>query len=681
MLRQFLTTILFILIFFCANAQKSRIDRLMLQLNSAKNDTSRLIALRSLSRAYAERNADTANYFAEESLKLARKFAFRIDEGGAIQEIGYAYVNKGNYPRALQSLLEAKEILEDPKSEKNILPGNYEGDDELFFRTGTPHQQRLNQLAFTYQLMGLLYVNTSYYEKARKFHLDGLQVAIDGGWVPMQGMLNLTLNRVYLNLHKTDSALMCIKQSYDQFTQSGFMRYLGSTIFNMGRTYLSMGDTVLANEYFRRATVVSKEYGYSRGYLAASLMLADYFVAVGVKDSALFYVRNADQVAKTLNSAPLSLRTYNTWAHYYQLQNNRDSIVKYQALIIKVTNDIVNTNNLQQFENMNFEEHQKQLAVETAQRETRDKWRMYSLLSGLFIILIIAIILWRNNRQRRITNEQLSMQKNSLESALSDLKSAQSRLIHSEKMASLGELTAGIAHEIQNPLNFVNNFSEINKDLIKELQDEAKKGNIEDVLSLAENVASNSDKINYHGKRADSIVKGMLQHSRGSAVQKESTDINKLAEEYFRLAVTGHRAKDKSFHVRLEKDFDETLPEINVVPQDMGRVLLNLINNAIYSVKERAHKAESEYEPVVSLRTIKGIDKIEVRVKDNGMGIPGNVLQKIFQPFFTTKPTGQGTGLGLSVSYDIIRAHGGEMKVETTEGHGCEFVILLPVQL
>jgi signal transduction histidine kinase len=664
----------------CANAQRSTISDLLLQLNNAKNDTSRLIVLRSIGRAYAESNIDSSSYFAEESLKLSRKLAFRIDEGGAIQEIGYAFVNKGNWPRALQSLLEAKAILEDPKSEKNVIPGKYDGDDELFFRSGTPHQQRLNQLAFTYQLLGLLYANTNNYEKARRFHLQGLQIAVEGGWVPMQGILNLTLNRVYLNLNNTDSALLCIKQSYDQFMQSGFKRYLGSTILNMGRTYLSMRDTVLANEYFRRSAVVSKQYGYSRGYVAASLLLADYFVAVGVKDSALIYVRNADQIAKTLNSPALSLRTYNSWASYYFLQNNKDSIVKYQDLIIKVTNNISHTNNLQQFENINFEEHQKQVAVETAQKEIRDTWRMYLLLSGLFIILVIVVILWRNNRQRRIANEQLSMQKNSLESTLSELKSAQSRLIHSEKMASLGELTAGIAHEIQNPLNFVNNFSEINKDLLKELREEAEKGNLEDVKALAENVESNSDKINHHGKRADSIVKGMLQHSRASSAQKELTDINKLAEEYFRLAVTGHRAKDKSFNVGLERNLGASLPEINVVPQDIGRVLLNLINNAIYSVKERAHKAEAEYKPIVSLTTKKGHDKIEVRIKDNGTGIPGDVLQKIFQPFFTTKPTGQGTGLGLSVSYDIVKAHGGELKVETAEQDGCEFVILLPIQ-
>jgi len=663
----------------CANAQQSIIDSLLRQLKKSHNDTSRLVCLRSVARAYGDINPDSGYYFAEESLKLARKLALAIDEAGAYNEIGYAFGNKGNYPRALQSQLTGKAILEDVKSEENVIVGKFEGDDATFFRAASPHHQRLNQLALTHQSLGVLYADANNFEKARQILLQGLQTAVESGSVFIQGILNLTLNRVYLNLNNTDSALWCIKQAHDLTIQSGDNRYLGSIFLNMGRTYMTMHDTVMANEYYRRSLVASKQYGYSRGYVAAGLLLAEHFIGAGQKDSAFYHIFNAEKVTKTLNAPALSLRTYNTWARYYYLENNNDSIVKYQALIIKLSNNLFNTRNVQQFVNIDFEEQQKQLAIETARRETRDTWRMYLLLAGLLIILTVAVILWRNNRQRRITNALLSKQKDSLESTLSDLKSAQSRLIHSEKMASLGELTAGIAHEIQNPLNFVNNFSEINKDLIKELRAEVENGNLEDVKTIAENIESNSDKINHHGKRADSIVKGMLQHSRTSG-QKQLTDINRLAEEYLRLAYTGHRAKDKSFNVALEKNFDTSLPEINVVPQDVGRVLLNLINNAFYAVRERALKGQSGYEPVISLTTEKRVDKIEVRIKDNGSGIPGNVLQKIFQPFFTTKPTGQGTGLGLSLAYDIItKGHGGDLKVETKDGVGAEFVIVLPV--
>jgi len=276
--------------------------------------------------------------------------------------------------------------------------------------------------------------------------------------------------------------------------------------------------------------------------------------------------------------------------------------------------------------------------------------------------------------------KQLEEAKNKIELALSELKSTQSQLIQAEKMASLGELTAGIAHEIQNPLNFVNNFSDINKELLDELKTEADKGNLDGVKAIANDIAFNSEKINNHGKRADSIVKGMLQHSRTSSGQKEPTDINALADEYLRLAYHGLRAKDKSFNATTKTEFDNSIDKISVVPQDLGRVILNLINNAFYAVGEKQKQNLSGYEPRVTISTKKDDNKVEIKVADNGNGIPQKALDKIFQPFFTTKPTGQGTGLGLSLAYDIVtKGHGGELKVETKEGVGSEFIIRLPM--
>jgi signal transduction histidine kinase len=250
-------------------------------------------------------------------------------------------------------------------------------------------------------------------------------------------------------------------------------------------------------------------------------------------------------------------------------------------------------------------------------------------------------------------------------------------------MASLGELTAGIAHEIQNPLNFVNNFSEVNKELLVEMKEEMDKGNITDAKEIANDVIANEEKINHHGKRADAIVKGMLQHSQASTGKKEPTEINKLADEYLRLAYHGLKAKDKTFNATLKTDFDESIGNINIIPQDIGRVILNLITNAFYVVDEKKKVSENSagqsYEPTVTASTKKLNGKIEISVKDNGNGIPQKVLDKIFQPFFTTKPTGQGTGLGLSLAYDIVKAHGGEIKVETKEGEGSAFIIQLPV--
>ena len=246
-------------------------------------------------------------------------------------------------------------------------------------------------------------------------------------------------------------------------------------------------------------------------------------------------------------------------------------------------------------------------------------------------------------------------------------------------MASLGELTAGIAHEIQNPLNFVNNFSEVNKELIVEMKEEIDKGNLEEVREIATDIEDNEQKINHHGKRADAIVKGMLEHSRASTGQKEPTDINALADEYLRLSYHGLRAKDRDFNAEFKTDFDESVGKIEVVPQDIGRVLLNLINNAFYAVSEKKRQLNGTFEPTVTVSTKRTGVKVEIVVKDNGNGIPQIIVDKIFQPFFTTKPTGQGTGLGLSLSYDIIKAHGGELKVESKEGEGAEFIIELPM--
>ncbi len=295
-----------------------------------------------------------------------------------------------------------------------------------------------------------------------------------------------------------------------------------------------------------------------------------------------------------------------------------------------------------------------------------------------------AILLEETIQELELKRKAVEESKDALQKSLEELKAAQAQLIHSEKMASLGELTAGIAHEIQNPLNFVNNFSEVSNELLDEMKTEINNGNTEEAKTIADDVKQNLEKILHHGKRADAIVKGMLQHSRTSSGQKEPTDINALADEYLRLAYHGLRAKDKTFNAAMKTDFDESIGQINIIPQDIGRVILNLITNAFYAVNEKARSAvitptADAYEPTVSIRTKKTGNKVEISVADNGNGIPQKILDKIFQPFFTTKPTGQGTGLGLSLSYDIVKAHGGELNVETKEGEGTEFIIQLPV--
>jgi len=316
-------------------------------------------------------------------------------------------------------------------------------------------------------------------------------------------------------------------------------------------------------------------------------------------------------------------------------------------------------------------------------------WWAYIIYGILFIVVIFGFD--RFQRQRLLGKEKEKNRQRELahakeiEKAYTELKTTQTQLIQAEKMASLGELTAGIAHEIQNPLNFVNNFSEVNKELLEEMNEEIEKGNLEEVKLLAKDVIDNEQKINYHGKRADAIVKGMLQHSRTSSGVKEPTDINALADEYLRLAYHGLRAKDKSFNANMKTDFDETIGKINVIPQDLGRVILNLITNAFYAIAPPHHNGNMQNTPVVGNPTVwvstkKEGNKIFITVRDNGPGIPQIAIDKIFQPFFTTKPSGQGTGLGLSMSYEIVtKGHGGELKVDNKPGEGAIFTIILPV--
>ena len=363
--------------------------------------------------------------------------------------------------------------------------------------------------------------------------------------------------------------------------------------------------------------------------------------------------------------------------------HNVDSAFVYQNISMTVKDSLFSQEKQNAIQGLSFDETMRQQEIQDAKEEAQTQLKFNILFGGLFILFAVAFILYLNNRQKQKANFSLTRQKVKVESTLQELKLTQAQLVQAEKMASLGELTAGIAHEIQNPLNFVNNFSEVSNELIDEMKEELSKGNYDNAKEIADDVKQNLEKINHHGKRAADIVKGMLQHSQSSSGKKEPTNINALADEYLRLAYHGLRAKDKSFNATMKTDFDETIGNINIIPQDIGRVILNLITNAFYAVNEkktlRQAQGDSPYEPTVSVSTKQINDKTEIRVTDNGNGIPQKVFDKIFQPFFTTKPTGQGTGLGLSLAYDIVKAHGGELKVETKEGEGSEFIIQIPV--
>jgi signal transduction histidine kinase len=420
--------------------------------------------------------------------------------------------------------------------------------------------------------------------------------------------------------------------------------------------------------------------------------MAQLYHETGNIDSSVYYAKKILKVSRFTSYQRGAFDAFTILAQDYKLKHQKDSTIKYLELSIALNDSLFNKEKTRAIQNLTFNEQLQQQEIEAAKIQYQNQVKMYAMLASLIIFLLIAFILWRNNRRKQKLNTLLQKQKEQIENTLTELKSTQAQLVQQEKMASLGELTAGIAHEIQNPLNFVNNFSEVSVELSDELKEEINKLNVsatkkENIETIINDLVQNQEKINQHGKRADAIVKSMLQHSRVSTGQKELTDINALADEYLRLSYHGLRAKDKTFNATLQTDFDASLQKISIIPQDIGRVLLNLFNNAFYACTERSRSAVARkknqtaesYEPTVSVCTKKVDGKIEIHVKDNGNGVPQKVLDKIFQPFFTTKPTGDGTGLGLSLSYDIIKAHGGDIKVISKEGEGAEFVIQLPV--
>ena len=398
--------------------------------------------------------------------------------------------------------------------------------------------------------------------------------------------------------------------------------------------------------------------------------LSNAFHVSNNTDSAVYYALIFLKIGQATKNYIAIRNASKILAAEYEISDPQESN-KYLHLYTDARDTLYNVEKQKQLELIKLNQQKNVYELQKQEIANRNKYLLYSLFGILAFSVIFSLLVWRNNRFKQRANLQL-------EAALKHLKATQSQLIQSEKMASLGELTAGIAHEIQNPLNFVNNFSDVNTELIEELKSELKSGNTNEAILIADDIAANETKINHHGKRADAIVKGMLQHSQTSVGQKEPTNINKLADEYLRLSYHGLRAKDKIFKATLKTDYDETIDKINIIPPDIGRVMLNLYNNAFYAVNEKKKQQQENYEPTVSIKTKKLDGKVEVTVKDNGNGIPQKVVDKIFQPFFTTKPTGQGTGLGLSLSYDIIKAHGGEIKVETKENEGCEFIIQLP---
>lgn len=476
-----------------------------------------------------------------------------------------------------------------------------------------------------------------------------------------------------------------------QLTTSGITPYLTELVeSNLADVYTRTGELTLAFKYGFHSLKIATQIDDTEGVAWIDGILSRAYTKANKADSSVYYGNKGLEAAKKTGTIEFMRDNYGALASAYAQKNDFANAYKYQGLYVAyrdsmVNSEITNKASLLQY---NYTLAKKQAQIVTLNQQKKLQYAF--LIGALVVVVLIGItmmILYRNNRQKQKANNLLSKQKQMIEEerdktnkVLTDLQHTQRQLIQSEKMASLGELTAGIAHEIQNPLNFINNFAEVNQEMIDELAEELKTGNASAALSLANSIKENEQKINHHGKRADGIVKGMLQHSRASSNVKEQTDINKLADEYLRLAYHGLRAKDKSFNAELVTNFDAGLPEINTVPQDIGRVLLNLFTNAFYATQQKKKIDGDGYKPIVEVSTVLNGKFIRIKVKDNGTGIPDNIRDKILQPFFTTKPTGEGTGLGLSLSYDtVVKGHDGKINIESKDGEGSEFIIDLPL--
>lgn len=622
----------------------------MHSLDTVKTDAGRALVLTELGNYYKFKKPDSGLYYAYKALELSRQIKFAAGEVGAIIRIGITQISLGNEAKALQMIRQGLKIAE----QNNLIFAN----------------------AVLQTQLGIIYSRSKHYAIALHLLKEQMRAFESLRDPSMYVGIESTIAETYLLMNQLDSALYYIELAH-QFVQANdsiFSWATHSVLLNHGRIQHKLGNNDLALLYFLESLQVADEVDK---ILSSGISIAQVYQQVSKFDSSIYYAEKSLSIAQKGGFYSGVVDASVLLSGIYENLNPQKS-TKYNKLALAYKDSLYNLSKAAAFDTfIDFDEQERQREIEAAKAEFQNRLRMNAILGSTFTLFIIAIFLFRNNRLKQKAKQKI-------ERAYDQLKSTQSQLIQSEKMASLGELTAGIAHEIQNPLNFVNNFSEVNAELIDDLKKEVLSGDQESLLEIANAIKSNQEKINHHGKRAEGIVKSMLQHSRSSVGQKELTDINALCDEYLRLAYHGYRAREKSINtipidISMNSNFAPSLPNVKVVRQDIGRVLLNLVNNAFYAVREKTKVNTESYEPTVTVSTKYSNGSIEICIQDNGTGIPDSMKAKIFQPFFTTKPTGQGTGLGLSLSYDIIKAHGGTITLNSKEGEGAEFIIKLPV--
>jgi signal transduction histidine kinase len=650
-------------------AQSRRIDSLMAQINPS-DDFDKTNALLSQILVFPHGNAELLKY-EKQKLVNAELAGNTLNQLFALLIIERLNFYKGNLPETLNADLKGIRLSKD--------------------------NQNYPYLGWFLQSEGLVYALTGDEKKCSDFLQQAFVAATKAKDTVTSIDILSNMETSYSSLKKPDSALYCARRELRLFANLSKQNKRKMERFGIG----DAPEADLA-EAMNVANQPDSSLIYSRKALALEMrqqprlnpellnMIANSFLKKGQPDSVVKFGLLSYNILLKTKRWDLLAKTCDVLAKAYEGHDDKKSLYYLKALLVVNDSSRLNINSAR-FQLLTDRDQQYAQELKDAREKLNARVRLYLAVGAALALMIIGIILWRNYKRQKLNNhllseqkEEISAQRDNLEKALGELKSTQAQLIQSEKMASLGELTAGIAHEIQNPLNFVNNFSEVNKEMLEELKAESKKPKAERdealEVELINNLIDNEEKISHHGKRADSIVKGMLEHSRNASGQKEPTDINQLADEYLRLSYHGLRAKDKSFNAELVTHFDAALPKVNATAQDIGRVLLNLFNNAFYAVNQKQKTAGADYKPEVSVTTSSENGQVIIKVKDNGVGIPDHIKEKIMQPFFTTKPTGEGTGLGLSLTYDIVvKGHGGKIEADTKIGEYTEFIVTLPL--
>ena len=632
------------------------------QAYAAEKSDENLVNMYDMESSYYRRiNTDSCLFYAHLALNAANKSKDKSLEALALSDVEWILREKGDLAEALNIQFQSLELARQLKSQFGLA---YE----------------LNSIGNTYLDMGDPQTALRYYWESHAMHLKSS--GLYSYWT-MNELSNI--GNTYEKLHMPDSALYYeLRMYHDSHFPFDIMPEL---LGRIGNAYTALGKYEGALRYYRKGLVDAVTAKAPSDGMLIDLQMAMLFNKMNNADSSIYYAHKAFVNAKILSFLSTELDASRLLADLYSSRSNIDSAYHYQHLAINYNDTLFGAVKFNKIQHVLSEEQQRQQKFLKEQEDLKNRYRLISGAAIILFVLIVAVLMWRNNLSQRKKNKlldiqktQLTEQRDELQSTIENLNKTQTQLIQSEKMASLGELTAGIAHEIQNPLNFVNNFSEVNKEMVDELEEELKAGNFQEALAIAADIKANEEKINHHGKRADFIVKGMLQHSRTSTGEKQETNINILAEEFLKLSYHGLRAKDKNFNSELITNFDEHLPKVNITQQDIGRVLLNLFNNAFYAVNQKQKTAATDYKPEVTVSTSSEKNNLVISVKDNGNGIPDAIKDKIMQPFFTTKPTGEGTGLGLSLSYDIVvKGHGGRIELNTQENDFTEFMITLPI--